>query len=1453
MPATLALATGPSAWYGYESGPDMNHVFQVVAGTPTATATPVFTSTPSMCQNGWCLAGTAPEVDDGYFTFGYHGKVFIISPGGPPASHELSNWSSMDGSQWALATGNPSYGYQSIPFGYTAETYRQLIISAGENPDTFRPQINVLGAFVFDDRMWVYTQRLFPGRMELWNSTDGVIWDFVTDITETNFLPINEGINAFGPGIVIAGGQPSGTNEFSTSSRLFDSDGHIVPGIFDPDETWPARGSPILYPFNGKMFLLGGNLDPGHHPAVFSTFKDIWSTTDGGQWIKRTDNAAWGGIIDEGRLFYTQPPVEFANQLWMLAGPLLNSSVVQPFIWTSTDGVDWGVVTSHAPDIGPLAATDRLWLVGESEIWYYQLAGTPTIIPTSVLSYTATPTPTETPTVTATPTPTATALVEDWQSPTEDAPFEARKNSQAVTYQNGLLVIGGEGSLLNDVWRTSNGAQWDELTPHAEFSGRYGHASFVFNGMIWVLGGFDGLSRNDVWNSMNGFSWTQASSTAAFGPRHFHTAVVFDDKIWVIGGTGDSNNPTHDVWYSSDGTNWQEATNSAPWAARYKHTSFVFDGKMWIVGGTDGTALFNDVWSSSDGVNWTQATASASFSPRGGHTSVVHGNFMYVIGGQDAGGYLNDLWYSFDGITWGRSPTTGATFSPRSGHSSAVFNNAIWVIAGDAGGTLKNDVWFAPPSGPTPTPTPPPFFTGSFCLQYAGNFQVQGQAFIAGSAFDANNDLYLTDFFNGVRVFDSQAVSQKAAWGHSVLASPIGIAVNSSADLVYVADEETARIYTFSRQGGLQFQFNGLPDGSTLREPVGLALDATGNLYVADGTSGKRVVKYNGANGTPITVIGSGVLSAPEGIAVDSAGNIYVGDSGTALVYKFNSQGELLLQWGAENLGEPLEIKFDSMNLDASGVLWVADIQNNRVLAFNTVGTLLGMIEGFQGQPLVAVDHYGNVYVPHRGGNLVEKFIPCGTPFTSTPTHTATITPTQAMTDTPSSTPSATSTFTPTETPTFTLTDTFSPTLTSTDTPTFTSSPTHTFTNTPTNTDTPTNTVTHTASPTASFTNTSTRTFTPTNTPTPVFTNTFTSTSTPTRTPTRTPSFTPTFTRTNTFTNTRTFTRTFTPTVTFTSTPTPALVCVGTLTSPKLNLQMGCFQRDSQQERLHVRITNWGTSPVTLKNLSLKMWVNESHLVNMQQWVQLGQICQANGTGCVNANNTGFTTSVAWMNGLCVVDATHKANQVITFTPNGNNQTIPANGGYWDGGFDLAIGRNNPLMDDNWADDYSKTSSCPGNVAEDNHFTLFYNGTLLREWTNATTADAQTGAQPCCSQGSGGSMMAAVVGGPGDNEEKLSGLIQSAVAGPNISRGGEPVKFFVKLNRPAQMTLSLLSISGEQVYATQVQGSQGLNTLLWEAENSAHQSVASGLYLYVLQVDDGTVKGNKTGKIVILR
>jgi hypothetical protein len=92
-----------------------------------------------------------------------------------------------------------------------------------------------------------------------------------------------------------------------------------------------------------------------------------------------------------------------------------------------------------------------------------------------------------------------------------------------------------------------------------------------------------------------------------------------------------------------------------------------------------------------------------------------------------------------------------------------------------------------------------------------------------------------------------------------------------------------------------------------------------------------------------------------------------------------------------------------------------------------------------------------------------------------------------------------------------------------------------------------------------------------------------------------------------------------------------------------------------------------------------------------------------------------------------------------------------------------------------------------------------------------------------------------------------------ALAAPNLSRNGEPIQFQVNLDQASTIHLILFDLTGEQVFAENVQGRPGENSLGWNLENQNGSQVASGLYVYAVSAQGGDQLKTARGKVAVLR
>jgi tripartite motif-containing protein 71 len=213
---------------------------------------------------------------------------------------------------------------------------------------------------------------------------------------------------------------------------------------------------------------------------------------------------------------------------------------------------------------------------------------------------------------------------------------------------------------------------------------------------------------------------------------------------------------------------------------------------------------------------------------------------------------------------------------------------------------------------------------------------------------------------------------------------PSGLAVDSSGN-VYVADRENHRIQKFTPDGVLITKWGGEGSGDgELYRPFGVAVDGSGKVYVAD-MNNFRIQKFT-SDGVFMRKWGSygsgdGEFNAPYGVAVDSSGNVYVADPWNHRIQKFTSDGVFVAKWGSQGRDDGQFRYPEGVAADSSCSVYVADTDNYRVQKFTSDGVFItkwgsyGSGDGEFGWPWgVAVDTSGNVYVADSDNDRIQKF-----------------------------------------------------------------------------------------------------------------------------------------------------------------------------------------------------------------------------------------------------------------------------------------------------------------------------------------------------------------------------------------------------------------------------------------------------------------------------------------------
>lgn len=326
-------------------------------------------------------------------------------------------------------------------------------------------------------------------------------------------------------------------------------------------------------------------------------------------------------------------------------------------------------------------------------------------------------------------------------------------------------------------------------------------------------------------------------------------------------------------------------------------------------------------------------------------------------------------------------------------------------------------------------------------------------------AADSAGNLYVGDTGNDtiVRVTPAGAATTFAGSGGQTgtadgtgtaarFNDPSGIAIGGDGTLS-VSDTANATVRRISATGvvttlagspNTRGNTNGTGSAATFRSPLGLAQDASGNLYVADAqnhtirriTPAGVVTTFAGSAGASGSVDGTTATARfnnPTGVAVDGAGNVYVADTTNNTIRRISAAGVVTTLAGVAGIsgssdGVGANALFNQpsgLALDSSGNLYVADTANSslrRITPAGVVTTLAGLAtvaglkdgvgsEAWFNQPRDLAMVGNELVVADTGNAILRRVTISGTVTTVTMAQGTAPTPPPSTTPPPTTTP----------------------------------------------------------------------------------------------------------------------------------------------------------------------------------------------------------------------------------------------------------------------------------------------------------------------------------------------------------------------------------------------------------------------------------------------------------------
>ncbi|MFC1795583.1 hypothetical protein ACFL1V_00595 [Pseudomonadota bacterium] len=319
----------------------------------------------------------------------------------------------------------------------------------------------------------------------------------------------------------------------------------VETNFLDPDR-WEPRAGLQAVELHNHLFVIAGRtplppMPPDFNPFASLIHGDVWVSSDlGSSWVEILEDAEGAGLWKNRAYFEA---VTKGNYIYIMGGQNFTTAIpgpppdFQPIIvpseffkdvWRSTDGFDWELMTDDAE-------------------WATVSENDPEKCPVF-------------------------PGVSQGRAGLSAVNFKGKLWVLGGSQGDDNSIGGGEDcrELFNDVWYSEDGSQWHLATDNAPWEARAGGVALVKGGWLYYMGGEKGFVAetdyfNDVWRTRDGANWEEVTGLngAGWSPRPGHKCSVLANHFVCMGGFGTPTNPS-DIWVSKDGADWNQVS-STPW------------------------------------------------------------------------------------------------------------------------------------------------------------------------------------------------------------------------------------------------------------------------------------------------------------------------------------------------------------------------------------------------------------------------------------------------------------------------------------------------------------------------------------------------------------------------------------------------------------------------------------------------------------------------------------------------------------------------------------------------------------------------------------------------------------------------------------------------------------------------------------------------------------------------